>query len=1008
MASFAPSFFSRGCLLALATTGGFSAVVNAASPWRVVDGSTLDVTHGYIGTTAGDYPLFSSGDGSLLQTSLTGLSFSTIGNSLYAANIRAGGSARLDGTLLTTNGIQAHAVNVDGGNLVMNSGNITVAGSYSAGVFGRNGARLSLNNLEISANGPRSGGVTLTDGTLTMSHSTIVATDANRKGISLTSSNAEFAHATLENVNIFLRGTGVQAALEVSNGRVEGNAVNISTNGENRGVEIYNSDGGRGSVLLNNSNISTQKGDGIYILNGQVMLDNTTVNTQGGMAVNLNVAAQASIRGGSFTTQSNYRDALWIATADSSADVTGATFTTYGVGSHAFNAHFGPATLTDSSLNTSGTGGYGLYSESRVQGNNLHITTLGRRSIGVFAARGGIINLDNARIETADSDSSGLLAYPGSVINGNALSVTTAGQDSHALWALTGTLNISNSTLTTQGNAAGLYIRNTSSGGVSNVVLDNVMLSSGLGPAIKTNGATLKLTIKNGSQLTAGNGVLLENLAGSGVDPNDSRVVDLIADNRVVLNGDIRSAVENPVDVALSRATLLNGAVNGVNRLSLSDSSRWTVTHDSTLRALNNDGQVVFRHADGAFQTLSLDSLSGNGAFVMNTDLAALTGDLITVSGEANGEHLLMIKNRGREPDITDSALTLVTTGGGKSHFALNNGAVDAGTYQYELQQRDNDWVLAQKYDAEEKPVVTPVTHTALGLFNATPTLWYGELTGLRTRMGEVRQGKQRGGAWVRTLGSRYQVNDRAGLGYRQTQSGISVGVDNARDTNNGQWLTGLFSGVSRNALDFSQGSTGTINSFFIGGYNTWLLESGWFVDALLKANNFSSHADVRMTDGEKTRGGYNTPGFGLSLEVGRQFVLDSGWFVEPSLQLATLWVKGQSYTFDNGLQATSGVAKSQQAILNGVLGRTLPLENGMTLQPWLRMAAIQEFVNSNPVSINGNGFNNDLSGTRGEYGMGLSLQLTPDVQMYTDARYSKGDKIESPWGANLGVRWSW
>ncbi|MOA25229.1 Adhesin/invasin TibA autotransporter precursor [compost metagenome] len=118
--------------------------------------------------------------------------------------------------------------------------------------------------------------------------------------------------------------------------------------------------------------------------------------------------------------------------------------------------------------------------------------------------------------------------------------------------------------------------------------------------------------------------------------------------------------------------------------------------------------------------------------------------------------------------------------------------------------------------------------------------------------------------------------------------------------------------------------------------------------------------------------------------------------------------MKGQSYTFDNGLQATSGVAKSQQAILNGVLGRTLPLENGMTLQPWLRMAAIQEFVNSNPVSINGNGFNNDLSGTRGEYGMGLSLQLTPDVQMYTDARYSKGDKIESPWGANLGVRWSW
>lgn len=1005
MASFTSPFFSLGCLIALAISGGFSAVANAASPWRVVDGSTLDVTQGYTSTTVGDYPLFSAGDDSLLQTSFTGLNFQTAGNALYAANIIAGGSAHLNGALLTTNGIYAHGANIDGGHLIMNGGHITVAGSSSAGVFGRNGAEISLNNLEIAAKGSGSSGISLSNGILNMSNSTIIATDINRRGIYLAYSNAESAHATLNNVNIFLRGAGVQAALGLGNGKVEGDAVNIATAGENRGVEIYNSYGGYGNITLNNSNISTKNGDGVYILNGKVLLKNTTVNTEGGIAVNLNLAAQVSIQGGSFTTQNNYKDALWIATADSSADVTGATFTTHGVGSHAFNAQSGSAILADSRLNTSGTGSYGLYSESKVFGDHLHITTQGDRGIGVFAARGGTITLDNAHIETAGNASTGLLAYPRSAINGNALSVTTTGQDSHALWARNGTLNISNSTLTTQGNAAGLYV----SGGANNVVLDNVMLSSGLGPAIKTNGAaTLALTIKNGSQLTAGNGILLENSAGNIIVPNTYGKVDLIADNQVVLNGDIHSTIENPVDMALSRASLLNGAINGATSLNLSNNSRWTMTDNSKLGTLNNDGQVVFRHADNTFHTLSLDSLSGNGAFVMNSNLATLGGDLIAVSGEANGEHLLVIQNSGQEPDSTDNRFTVVTTGGGKADFTLDKGAVDAGTYQYELQQHGNDWVLAQKQDTKEKPVVTPTANTALGLFNATPTLWYGELTTLRTRMGDVRQRKQQGGAWVRMLGSQYRVDARAGLGYRQTQSGISVGVDSAHDTNNGQILTGIFSGVSRNALDFSQGSTGTINSFFMGGYNTWLLESGWFVDAVLKANNFSSHADVRMTDGEKTRGGYNTPGFGLSLEAGRQFMLDDGWFIEPSLQLAALWVKGQSYTFSNGLQASSGVAKSQQAILNGVLGRTLPLDNGMTVQPWLRMAVAQEFASNNPVSINGNGFNNDLSGTRGEYGIGLSLQFTPDIQMYTNANYSKGNKIESPWDANLGVRWSW
>jgi outer membrane autotransporter protein len=55
--------------------------------------------------------------------------------------------------------------------------------------------------------------------------------------------------------------------------------------------------------------------------------------------------------------------------------------------------------------------------------------------------------------------------------------------------------------------------------------------------------------------------------------------------------------------------------------------------------------------------------------------------------------------------------------------------------------------------------------------------------------------------------------------------------------------------------MDLDNNSNGTINSFFVGGYSTWLLQDGWYIDTVAKANNFSSH-EVRMSNGVRTKGG--------------------------------------------------------------------------------------------------------------------------------------------------------
>jgi hypothetical protein len=419
MDSLSLSFLSRSCLLALAAHGTTPAIAAVVSSWHVTDGSVVDVTSGYTATSARDYPLFASGEGSQLQTALPGLSFRTTGNLLYAAYVRDEGSIYLNGASLMTDGTLAHGANSDGGTLNINESSITVSGEHSAGVIGSNGANVSLSNLGIAADSKSGTGITLSDGTLNVSDTTLVLTGEGSRGIALAYSTSGEAQATLDKVNIFLRCKGTQAGIMLGNGQVDAGTVNIFSHEDNRGIEIYNSGGGHGSLQLDNSIISTDQGDGIYILGGDATLTNTTINTQGGVAINVNKTARVAITGGSFTTQDSHADALWIGTADSSAEVTGSAFTTHGSASHAFNAQFGSAALLDSQLSTHGMGSYGLYSESEVQANNSVINTQGDNGVGIFAARGGIINIYHSAITTAGNGAAALLTYPGSTINGD-------------------------------------------------------------------------------------------------------------------------------------------------------------------------------------------------------------------------------------------------------------------------------------------------------------------------------------------------------------------------------------------------------------------------------------------------------------------------------------------------------------------------------------------------------------------------------------------------------------
>ena len=148
--------------------------------------------------------------------------------------------------------------------------------------------------------------------------------------------------------------------------------------------------------------------------------------------------------------------------------------------------------------------------------------------------------------------------------------------------------------------------------------------------------------------------------------------------------------------------------------------------------------------------------------------------------------------------------------------------------------------------------------------------------------------------------------------------------------------------------------------------------------------------------------------GVGASAEFGRHIKLDEGYFVEPYAQVSSVIIQGKDYDLDNGLRAKGDRTRSLLGELGSTVGRNIELAGGQVVQPYLRAAYVHEFSKNNEVKVNDNVFNNDLPGSRGKLGVGVTMTMTQKIKIYADVEYSKGDCIEQPLGGSAGGSYSW
>lgn len=486
--------------------------------------------------------------------------------------------------------------------------------------------------------------------------------------------------------------------------------------------------------------------------------------------------------------------------------------------------------------------------------------------------------------------------------------------------------------------------------------------------------------------------------------------------------------IQSGTTLTLDNGIILTGKVvgdsTGAGDMAVKGASVWHLDGDSTVGALTLDnGTVDFRpstttRVTPVFQavSLALGSLSGSGMFRMNTDIASHTGDMLNVTGNASGNFVLDIKNTGREPVSAGALLQVVQTGGGDAAFTLNGGKVDAGTWEYVLSKENTNWYLkADTPDAGNPDAGTsssPVRRTTksadavLGMATAPAYVFNSELQNLRFRHSDMMQNTRvPGGVWGRYTGADNRISGGASSGYTLTQNGFETGADKVFDLGDSSLAVGAFVSYTDNSIKHARGGKSTVDSTGGGLYATWFDNDGYYVDSVLKYNRFNNELRTWMSDGTAVKGDYSQNGFGGSLEAGRTFSLNEDAWAQPYVRTTAFRADEKDIRLNNGMKANIGATKSLQAEAGVNLGMNLDIA-GKAVKPYLKAAVSHEFSDNNKVRINDSyDFRNDISGTTGKYGVGVSAKLTPNTGVWVEASYQKGENTESPVTGSAGFR---
>ncbi|MEQ5124599.1 autotransporter outer membrane beta-barrel domain-containing protein [Morganella morganii] len=448
----------------------------------------------------------------------------------------------------------------------------------------------------------------------------------------------------------------------------------------------------------------------------------------------------------------------------------------------------------------------------------------------------------------------------------------------------------------------------------------------------------------------------------------------------------------------------------------------------TTINTLNMKGGMVALEAysPAAQQNhLKIGTLTGQGDFYISTQMADGWGDHITVSNKATGNFGIEFADSGKEPKSA-TRHTVVSVNSGDAAFRLLNKdeTAEIGAYQYSLKKTQSgestEWYLQGKRKGDKdtdngdtggnnggtKPVLSYSAKNVMAMAAAPRQVLQAESVSLQQRLGNYYSNPQHSyGLWTRYLHDNTRLNDKNDTAFKNKLDGMQIGVDKPLRLNDATVLVGVFTGFSRSKVSTSDYGNGTIESWHGGLYATYLHDSGFYTDTMLKGNRLDNSNNGRMKNGSAARSDYHQNAFTATIESGFNYEILPALTVQPYGRLQYARIGSADYELSNGMRADIHSADSFQGEAGTLVSTSFDVSSAV-LKPYVRLAVVHEFTKENDVTINRtNTFSNDFSGSTGKYGLGLDAQITPQAAFYTEINYLKGNKSETPLSADLGFR---
>jgi outer membrane autotransporter protein len=712
-------------------------------------------------------------------------------------------------------------------------------------------------------------------------------------------------------------------------------------------------------------------------------------------------------------------------------------------------------------------GGIGMKAE-----NGKTVTTTGNTNItakdgtGILADK-GIVKLAN---DTTISAGTGMEAKNGGTINAEGkANITATGNalhadgDGSAIALKDGTISgkvlaENKGTITTNGAAITGDVTAASDGTVS---LVNGSTSAGVtadGGTVSTDGTTVDgfISAKNGGTASMKNGSAKglsadkDSTITATLDKGDAKIDGNVANegtasvnisNGAVWTGD--SIGTGTTNANIGSGSIWTGASINGNTKAVIDGT-WTQTGASELASLSGSGTIDKRSDNNG--DLNIASYSGSNTFVYNHSIVddstrenaeyygdknggnkavSVSGGNINIAEAAKGSTISLMTDRAglnvdssffRDKNLTNDALDKLAnklyyhgTESLTGRVGFGEGLTAPSEWKNITFKKDGqgsyDYTtivnsLDIQYGSEETAMMKGTKSALLG----SAMMWRGNNNDIQRRMGDLRLGQGETGVWARYIGgkNRYdQQNTYLNQDYDIGQAGFDKKV--------GDWTVGL-------AIDHGDGK-----SHYIGGrgkekmnnlaiYGTRVSNDGRYFDVIVKTGQVKNKFDVSNEIGNRLHGDYKAWGNSISLEYGKRFVQDSGFYLDPSVEFTAGRLNGKNFTGTSDL----GTLYVHQHGFNSAIGR-IGFSVGRQLPKsnlYAKLALAHEFAGDFKTDFYAadGGLKStkvDLSDTWLDMELGGSLSLGKNVYLYgTYTRTFEAD-MATKWRADVGVRYT-